>query len=52
MDLNISTHDGIITSKSYDKPDDFDFDIVNFPFSDGDIPCTTSYGVMLAYLIC
>ena len=24
--------------KIYDKRDDFDFDIVNFPFLDGDVP--------------
>ena len=27
--------------------DDFDFDIVNFPFLDGDVPRTTSYGVYI-----
>ena len=26
------------TANLYDKRDDFDFDIVNFPFSDGDVP--------------
>ena len=31
--------------KIYDKRDDFDFDIVNFPFLDGDVPRSTSYGV-------
>ena len=30
-------------SQLYDKPDDFDFDIVNFPFLDGDVPNATSY---------
>ena len=25
-------------TKNYDKRDDFDFDIVNFPFLDGDVP--------------
>ena len=29
----------------YDKRDDFDFDIVNFPFLDGDVPRRHSYGV-------
>ena len=28
--------------KIYDKRDDFDFDIVNFPFLDGDVPRSTS----------
>ena len=35
----------------YDKRDDFDFDIVNFPFLDDDIPRTTSYGVFISQLI-
>ena len=29
----------------YEKRDDFDFDVVNFPFLDGDVPHSTSYGV-------
>ena len=35
----------------YDKRDDFDFDIVNFPFLDGDVPRHTSYGVYISQLI-
>ena len=31
--------------------DDFDFEIVNFPFLDGDVPRTTSYGVYISQLI-
>ena len=27
----------------YDKGDDFDFEIVNLPFLDGDVPRSTSY---------
>ena len=28
-----------------------DFDIVNFPFSDGDVPCSTYYGLYISQLI-
>ena len=35
----------------WDKRDDFDFDIVNFPFLDGDVPRSTSYGVYISQLI-
>ena len=35
----------------YDKRDDLDFDIVNFPFLDGDVPRSTSYGVYISQLI-
>ena len=31
--------------------DDFDFDIVFFPFVDGDVPHSTSYGVYISQLI-
>ena len=42
---------GFVSSKIYDKRDDFDFDIVNFPFWDGDVPRSTSYGVYISQLI-
>ena len=35
----------------YDKRDDFDFEIVNFPYLDGDIPRRASYGVYISELI-
>lgn len=31
--------------------DDFDFDIVYFPFLGGDVPSTTSYGACMSQLI-
>ena len=33
------------------KRDDFDFDIINFPFLDEDIPRRTSYGVYISQFI-
>ena len=45
MDLNLSITKGIVSSKIYDKRDDFNFEIVNFPFFDGDVPRSPSYGV-------
>ena len=36
LDLHLSISNGFVSSKIYDKRDDFDFDIVNFPFVDGD----------------
>ena len=38
-------------TKIYEKRDDFDFDIVNFPFLDGDVLCSASYGVYISQLI-
>ena len=43
--------DGFVQTEIYDKRDDFDFDIVNFPFLDGDVPLSTSYGVYISQLI-
>ena len=50
-DLHLSISNGFVSSKMYDERDDFDFDIVNFPFLDGDIPHSTSYGVCISHLI-
>ena len=35
----------------YDKCDGFDFEIVKFPFLDGDVPRSTSYGVYVSHFI-
>ena len=48
---NLIKENGFVLSKIYDKRDDFDFDIVNFPFLDGDVPRSTSYGVYISQLI-
>ena len=32
LDLHLSISNNIVSTKTYDKRDDFDFDIVNFPF--------------------
>ena len=40
-----------MSSKIYDKRDDFDFEIVNFPFLDGDVPRRHSYEVYISQLI-
>ena len=51
LDLHLSISDGFVKTKIYDKRDDFDFDIVNFPFLDGDVPRSTSYGVYISQRI-
>ena len=51
LDLHLSISYGFVSSKIYDKRDDFDFDIVNFPFLDGDVPRRPSYGVYISQLI-
>ena len=51
LDLHLSISNDIVSTKIYDKPDDFDFEIVNFPFLDGDVSRSTSYGVFISQLI-
>ena len=51
LNLHLSISDGFVPTKIYDKRDDFDFDIVNFPFLDGGVPRSTSYGVYISQLI-
>ena len=45
LDLHLSISNGFVSSKIYDKRDDFDLDIVNFPFLDSDV-----HVVLLIYL--
>ena len=49
--LEISITNWIVSSKIYDKRDGFNFEIVNFPFLDGDVPRSPSYGVNISQLI-
>ena len=51
LDLHLSISHGFVSSKIYDMRDDFDFDIINFPFLDGDVPRSISYGVYISQLI-
>ena len=49
LDLHLSISDGFAKTKIYNKRDDFD--ILNFPFLDGNVPRSTSYGVYISQLI-
>ena len=51
LDLHLSISNDIVSTKICDKRDDFDFEVVNFPFLDGDVPRSTSYGVYISKLI-
>ena len=48
LDLPLTILDGLILCKKYDKHDDFDFDFVNFPYLDGDVPLRASYSVYIS----
>ena len=49
LDLDLSITNGIVSSQIFDKWDDFNFEIVNFPFLD--VLCSPSYGVYISQLI-
>ena len=52
LDLHIEIdNEGRLRSKHYDKTDDFNFPIVNFPFLCGNIPASSAYGIYLSQLI-
>ena len=43
--------DNALCYKLYDKRDDFNFDIVNFPFLCSNIPSSPAYGVYISQLV-
>ena len=51
LDLHLSISNGFVSSKIYDKRDDFDFGIVNFHFLDGDVPRRPPYGLYISQLL-
>ena len=51
LDVHLSISSDIVSTKIYDKRDNFDFEIVNFPFLDGDVPRSTSYELYFSQLI-
>ena len=51
LDLDIILDQGRIITKIYDKRDDFNFNIVNFPHLDSDVPRAPSYGIYMSQLV-
>ena len=52
LDLHLEfNEDGELFTRLYDKRDDFDFPIVNFPYLSSDIPESPAYGVFVSQLI-
>ena len=50
LEMNLSTSNGIVSTKIYGKRDDFDFDKVNFPFLDEDASRCPSQVVYISQL--
>ncbi len=51
LDLDVTIENGSLITKIYDKRDNFNFPIVNFPFLYGDIPTAPSYGIYISQLV-
>ena len=51
LDISISLCGGKYVTEVYDKRDDFNFDIVNFPYMCSNIPAKPTYGVYISQLI-
>ena len=49
--MHLSISNDVFSTKINNKRDDFDFEIVNFPFLDDDVPQSTSYRVYISQLI-
>ena len=54
FDLTLSIHHDTVPTKIFDKRDGFDFNIVNFPFLEGDVPrCTIIFYTFIStYSLC
>ena len=51
LDCYFYIDNGKLTTRLYDKRDDFNFPIVNFPFLSSNIPSAPAYGVYVSQLI-
>ena len=51
MALHLSISDGFDKTKMFNKQDDFDLNIMNFPFLDGDVPHSTFHGIYISQRI-
>ena len=51
LDLRLSISGGFVSSGICDKRDGFGFDVVGFPFLDGDVPRSNSCGVCVSRLV-
>ena len=51
LELHLLISNDIVSTKIYDKRDDFNFEIVNFPFLESVVSRSTSYQVYISQLI-
>ena len=51
LDISIMVINGKFVTKTYDKRDDYNFDIVNYPDLSGNIPPGAAYGVYISQVL-
>ena len=51
LDCYLYIDNGKLSTRLYDKRDDFNFPIVNFPFLSSNIPSAPAYGIYVSQLI-
>ena len=51
LDSTVSIHQGKFVYKLYDKRNEFNFNVINYPFACGYIPKTPSHGIFISQLI-
>ena len=51
LDLSISIFRRKFYVKLYDKRNDYNFNVINYPFLDGNIPKGQSYGIFISQLV-
>ena len=51
LDLYISIYRGKYNFRSYDKRRDFNFEVINYPYLNSNIPKNPSYGVFISQLV-
>ena len=51
LDMSISIYKGKFRVTLYDKRKDFSFNVISYPFLDGNIPTALLYGVFVSHLV-
>ena len=51
LDLRISIYQGKYNWRSYDKRNDFPFEVINYPYKNSNIPTNPAYGVFTSQLV-
>ena len=51
LDMSISIYSGKFKVTLYDKRNDYDFNVISYPYLDGNIPNNLSYGVFVSQLV-